>query len=761
MSRIFRREEFPVRWGKYTLLERIGFGGMAEVFRARLSGAAGFQKQLVIKRILPHLADTADIVERFIAEAKLLASVEHKNVVSVYELGQVEEGEYFIAMELVDGADLLGILRRAAQDELRIPVAFSIHVAVELLAGLAFVHDKRDPAGQAAAIIHRDVSPSNVFVSRQAAVKLGDFGVAKSFDLRRTTHHGGQLVRGKLEYTAPELLFGQRRPDRRVDLFGVGAILWEMLAQRRLFGGDSDYHIARQLRSAERPRPSRYQPDVPEALDPIVLKALASDPDQRYQSARELSRELIEVERQLEERPEPEALEATVRAVLGEAPGHELSRLASSHRGFRGGDPALKSFAIYFVDPAKAARIEADDSDDDTLDVRPSAPPLPGPELDFDDQKTVIDPRALSKDGPDWADEDDVQLVQPVAESPALDEDVWVELSAIGTRVSSSEEIHAPTVRIRELIDDLVLTEAADPIQRGPKAPAFWLRGPLTSGGPQELGAVLGELLPRRGQEISLDGERFVALNELLAEADPKEAGRPNAQAISGTFPRQSPVLLFCRLARASASGAVLMEGVGAGGAVWTMCAQLAGGRLIEVSSTRPGDGLLEILLGNRGLSLSDGATLLAASIQQQVPLLAVAARVLSTTELELRTEIYRHRLMALFSPAGVRFRFSSTTLAPSGDAVDPRPLFAELLLRADPSALRGAGLAQLAGQRIAFAQSFVREIRGFRLTRNQDRFLMALAEGRRPELGSDAREELAIVAVLVASGLLLLIPAS
>lgn len=752
MSRIFRRDAFPVAYGKYSLIERIGFGGMAEVFKARLAGAAGFQKTLVIKRILPQLADSDDIVERFIAEAKLLASVEHKNIVSVYELGQAEDGEYFIAMELVDGADVLALLRRAAQNSLRIPVSFSIHVVAEVLSGLAHAHQQRDEQGRPLGIIHRDVSPSNVFVSRQGAVKLGDFGVAKTHDLRRTTQAGAGAVKGKIEYTAPELLFGRAPPDARIDIFGAGVMLWELLTQRRLFGADNDYQIARQLRSAERPRPSRYQPDVPSALDEEVLRALSADPAGRPSSAREMGRALREIGSELTQRSGADDNERVVRTLLGEAEGAALAALSSEHRGFRGGFPALKSFAIYYIDPAESPEI---DDHEETLDVAPkdSTPP-PDAGVEFDDQKTVIDPRALAQEGPDFADDEDVYLVQPVDETPALDEDVWVELSAIGTSVTSKDI--GPSVRVSELIDDLVLTEDSS------TRPRFWLAG--TEGeirGPEEIGAVLAPLSTREMLQISLDGEAWRTMDLVLGEEEPPQLTKPVAGAITGTFPRQSPVLLFCRLARASASGTVIAEGIAQDGRLWSLSVTLALGRIVHVASTRSGDGLLELLLATRGLSLDDAAKLLSSAISRGQSLLERAEAMLSVPRLELRTELYRHRLRALFSRGGARFRFVASGAPERAEpTVDVRPILAELLLEADPSALRGAGLAQLSGQRLAFAQAFVREIRGFRLTRAQDRFLMALAEGRRPELGSDAREEVAIVTVLVASGLLLHYPA-
>ena len=274
---------------------------MAEVFLARLPGLAGFQKTLVIKRILPHLSRKKHFVDLFVAEATLAAQVRHRNAVQVYELGQVD-GELFMAMEYVEGQDVRRLLRYAARENLRVPTWFSVHVLCEVLEALHYAYELRDDDGRARRVVHRDVTPSNIFISSQGEVKLGDFGVAKD-DTRDQQTRAGQL-KGKVAYMAPEQLHG-KHIDQRTDLFAAGVVLWECLAQRRLFGGRPDIEAMNAICVGSRPRPSDYLRDVPTALDAVVLKALQPDPEHRFQSAMDFQRALFGVLEALRPRVTP------------------------------------------------------------------------------------------------------------------------------------------------------------------------------------------------------------------------------------------------------------------------------------------------------------------------------------------------------------------------------------------------------------------------------------------------------------------------
>lgn len=265
---------------------------MAEVFRARLPGVAGFEKIVVIKRILPHLARKKRFVQMFVREANLAAQVHHRNVVQVYELGQLDEGEYYMAMEYVKGTDLRRILSRSTKRGLRIPPWFSIYVVAEILDALEYAHTLRDNTGQARCIIHRDVTPSNIFISHLGEVKLGDFGVARDETVESNTRTG--QLKGKIAYMSPEQLYSKDL-DRRTDVFATAVVLWESLAQRRLFGGRPDFEAMNLITKGERKPPSSYLRDIPTELDDIVLQGLQPNREKRIESAKQFRTMLLDI----------------------------------------------------------------------------------------------------------------------------------------------------------------------------------------------------------------------------------------------------------------------------------------------------------------------------------------------------------------------------------------------------------------------------------------------------------------------------------
>lgn len=315
----------PCPYGKYELLERIGEGGMAEVFRARLPGRAGFEKIVVIKRILPHLATRKHVVEMFLDEARLTAQVQHKNIVQVFELGEHEEsGEIFMVLEYIAGKDLRGLLRHAQRQGMRIPPWFTLHVMAEVLDGLAYAHELTDEHGQPRNVIHRDVSPSNIFVSFLGEVKLGDFGIAKEREQTSLTRTG--QLKGKIAYMSPEQLFGEKI-DQRADVFAAGVVLWELLTQHRLFGGRPDIGALKMICEGPRPAASTHMPDIPPALDDCVLAALAIDRGRRTSSARDLQSRLLELLHQLRPIIKPPEVRRVIQVLLGrqKAEGQEFA----------------------------------------------------------------------------------------------------------------------------------------------------------------------------------------------------------------------------------------------------------------------------------------------------------------------------------------------------------------------------------------------------------------------------------------------------
>ncbi|MDY0003395.1 MAG: serine/threonine-protein kinase [Polyangia bacterium] len=271
----------PTLFGKYLLTHRLSVGGMAEIFKAKVYGVGGFEKDLVVKQILPQYATYREFVDMFIDEAKITVSLNHGNIVPVYELGRIE-GVYFIAMEYVYGRDLGQVLLRARELERPMSPEAAVAVIIDMLKGLDYAHRRKDRQGRPMGIVHRDVSPQNVIVSFDGEVKLLDFGIAKAAQKLSQTHPGA--VRGKFSYLSPEMASGEP-VDRRTDIFSAGIVLWEALTLQRLFTGSNEAEVLRKISVGSVQPPSSVRPKLPTALDPIVLKALARDPADRYKDA--------------------------------------------------------------------------------------------------------------------------------------------------------------------------------------------------------------------------------------------------------------------------------------------------------------------------------------------------------------------------------------------------------------------------------------------------------------------------------------------
>jgi serine/threonine protein kinase len=256
---------------------------MAEVFKAKILSAHGFEKQLVIKRILPHLAADKTFVAMFIDEAKLTAQLLHPKIVQVIDFGEVG-GQYFIALEFIDGFDLLALLRSAAIKQIRLPIPISMFITMEVLDALDYAHNAIDNENRAMRLVHRDISPSNVFIARRGDVKLGDFGIAHANKRESKTMAG--TLKGKYGYMSPEQVVGAKL-DGRSDLFAVGIVFAEMLMGRRLFTAPNDLDVLLMVRDGRLERLTKYAGDLPPALDKIVKQALARRVGDRFQSAAE------------------------------------------------------------------------------------------------------------------------------------------------------------------------------------------------------------------------------------------------------------------------------------------------------------------------------------------------------------------------------------------------------------------------------------------------------------------------------------------
>lgn len=266
------------KFGRYTLTERIARGGMGEIYLASLEGVAGFEKQCVIKKILPDLASDDTFIERFLNEGRTLVALTHSNIVQIFDMGEVN-GEYYLAMEYVSGADLRCLLKKL-EPQTFIPIDITIAIVLETLKGLGHAHQAKDKNGIPLGIVHRDISPSNILISENGEVKLIDFGIAKA----RTVESCTGLVQGKFAYMSPEQARGESL-DARTDIFSLGIVLYEMLTNIRPFEGNSDLQCLEYIKF-NMPTPiSQIRPGLDSTLETIVNQALAKDKAHRFQSA--------------------------------------------------------------------------------------------------------------------------------------------------------------------------------------------------------------------------------------------------------------------------------------------------------------------------------------------------------------------------------------------------------------------------------------------------------------------------------------------
>jgi serine/threonine-protein kinase len=278
----------PSRFGKYDLVALLATGGMAEIWLARISGVAGFEKLVVVKRLLDPLAQDPEYVEMFLDEARINARLSHSNVVQVLELGQVE-GKYFLSMEYVAGLSLAAMGRKATQRLGEVPLAVACGAVAQACAGLHYAHEKTLPDGVPLGIIHRDVTPQNLILSFEGLVKVVDFGIAKSEVKLSKTRTG--LVKGKSSYLSPEQCLGLPI-DRRADVFGLGIVLWELATSRRLFKRANAYQTFDAITKADVPPPSECNPKIDRSVEAVILKALARKPDDRFSTGAEMQEAL-------------------------------------------------------------------------------------------------------------------------------------------------------------------------------------------------------------------------------------------------------------------------------------------------------------------------------------------------------------------------------------------------------------------------------------------------------------------------------------
>jgi serine/threonine-protein kinase len=271
-------------FGRYELLRKLATGGMGQVFLARQKGPVGFQKLLVVKRLLPHLSEDTDFIKMFLDEARIAGILNHPNIAQIYELGDVD-GVLYIAMEYVQGEAISQVNARANQRKGGLPLGLKCRIIADAAAGLDHAHQARSPSGRKLGLIHRDVSPQNVLVGFNGNVKLIDFGVAKVSN--KLSHTVVGTIKGKHAYMSPEQARDEEL-DARSDVYGLGIVFYELLTSQRLFKRESDMATLKAVVGAKVIPPSEAVPGIPKSLDAVVMKALARRREERFQSAGEL-----------------------------------------------------------------------------------------------------------------------------------------------------------------------------------------------------------------------------------------------------------------------------------------------------------------------------------------------------------------------------------------------------------------------------------------------------------------------------------------
>jgi eukaryotic-like serine/threonine-protein kinase len=330
-----QRAQDKITWkiGRYDAVCQLATGGMAEILLARLRGPSGFQRPVAIKRILPHLARNKEFVTMFLDEARIIAGIRHPNVVHVHELAHEGDDELFLVMEYMEGESVSVLIPRLRKNDEKLPYALVAYVVAEACAGLHAAHELADEAGNKLNVVHRDVSPQNIFVGYSGEVKVLDFGIATAAD-RVTRTETGQF-KGKFEYSSPEQCVGLAL-DRRSDIFSLGILLYELSTLTRLFKRNGHMPTLRAICEAPIVPPSEIVPDYPTALSEVVMRALDRRPNGRYQTALEMRRDLLTVMTTLSHEVAPEE---TLGKKMRELFPDRIEEKAAMLRGAQAGEP--------------------------------------------------------------------------------------------------------------------------------------------------------------------------------------------------------------------------------------------------------------------------------------------------------------------------------------------------------------------------------------------------------------------------------------
>jgi len=333
-------------FGRYQLLGLLGQGGMGRLYIAERRGIQGFVKIVALKRIQPHLADSKQLREMFLNEARIAARLEHPNIVATYELGEVD-GNYFISMEYLPGEDLSAII--AGCQDSRMPIEIAAALTQQAAQGLHYAHEARDGHGKPIGLVHRDVSPRNIFVTYHGVVKLLDFGVVRGPEKQKSIPG---VFKGKYGYCAPEQIEGGAI-DRRTDVFCLGIALWECLTGARLFDASTDAATIDAVRSRPIEPPSALRAEIPAEMDAITMRALARDPERRFRTAQDLSEELDRYQVAHDSRPTSKNVGRWMETIFG-AERATLKKAISQGGEIEGTLERL--FALHAIRPTSGER---------------------------------------------------------------------------------------------------------------------------------------------------------------------------------------------------------------------------------------------------------------------------------------------------------------------------------------------------------------------------------------------------------------------
>ncbi|MCC7070623.1 MAG: serine/threonine protein kinase [Deltaproteobacteria bacterium] len=533
------------RYGDYELLRLIATGGMAEIYLARHGGMAGLSRLVVVKRMLPQLAVRPDFVRMFLDEARLAAKLNHPGIVQVFNLGEVDSS-YYIAMEFVDGPHLGALFAHSLRQRVPLPIELCVQVVARAADGLHYAHEADDPeTGTSLRIVHRDISPQNLLVSRHGDVKVTDFGVAKASNQQNKTRTG--IIKGKVAYMSPEQCLGEV-VDRRTDVFALGIVLYELLTRRRLFREKSDLLIMQRITTETVAAPSTVNKDVDAELDAICARALARKREERFADASELSEALdswlamhfrgdprLHLQRWFEQHAQdlvvstrdelstPEAAQGRLRAGPPTNPGEATSAT-----------PSLNSAETVMSRPEQrqgeraAIAVEA---------TQPRADPRIAPSADVD---AGVDPeRAVTAEGPEQGD----QSVDPDLQTISLARDDFQHILARPAPAPPDDPIELPKRRLLPiaaaigavgLVGAVALVFALGGGEEGPVTGADGGTARATgTGGPAARVRVESE---PAGVAILIDDDRIIGKSPATFEHE------PGAIKVTAQFTDQPPV---------------------------------------------------------------------------------------------------------------------------------------------------------------------------------------------------------------------------